>query len=245
MAIASAVYEGVARSSRLLGWINNGPFTDSRMFTVLRYSEFRPTQRRSEIVAMCAAIRQHRVATLLEIGTSNGGTALLAARALRPDGLLVTVDIDEPYNAPRLRRAIGKGVRSGFIVADSHADSTVESVMARCAGGYDMVFIDGDHSYEGVRRDTLAYGPCVRPGGLIGFHDVHPDQSEPIGSLASALVGGVPVWWGSVYETALGGRWMFIDDPDQSGFGIGLIQLPSDEQGCKKQFDIWAALPSP
>jgi predicted O-methyltransferase YrrM len=194
---------------------------------------------------MCAAIRQHRVRTLLEIGTSNGGTALLAARALGSDGLLVTVDIEETYDPERLRRAMGNQVRAAFVVADSHADSTVEQVAALGAGPYDMVFIDGDHSYDGVRRDTLAYGPCVRPGGIIGFHDVQRDQSEPIGSRSSELVGGVPIWWSQVSETALGGRWSFVDDPAQSGFGIGLIHLPSDEQDCTRQFDTWASQPAP
>jgi len=31
----------------------------------------------------------------------------------------------------------------------------------------DFLFIDGDHSYEGVRRDFEMYSPLVREGGII------------------------------------------------------------------------------
>jgi predicted O-methyltransferase YrrM len=40
-----------------------------------------------------------------------------------------------------------------------------------------FVFIDGDHSYEGVRRDTeKALAHLRRTGGLIVWHDVYPEQ---------------------------------------------------------------------
>jgi len=34
-----------------------------------------------------------------------------------------------------------------------------------------VLFPDGDHSYEGVKRDFEMYSPLVRPGGIIAFHD--------------------------------------------------------------------------
>lgn len=36
---------------------------------------------------------------------------------------------------------------------------------------FDFVFIDGDHSYNGVKKDLQAYYPLVRPGGLFSGHD--------------------------------------------------------------------------
>lgn len=40
----------------------------------------------------------------------------------------------------------------------------------------DYLFIDGDHKYEGVKRDFELYAPLVRKGGLIALHDIaeHP-----------------------------------------------------------------------
>lgn len=40
----------------------------------------------------------------------------------------------------------------------------------------DLVFIDADHSYEGVREDIEAWFPKVKSGGWIGGHDYqNPD----------------------------------------------------------------------
>lgn len=35
----------------------------------------------------------------------------------------------------------------------------------------DLVFIDGDHSYEGCRSDIAAWAPKVKPGGFVTGHD--------------------------------------------------------------------------
>jgi predicted O-methyltransferase YrrM len=43
----------------------------------------------------------------------------------------------------------------------------------------DVLFIDGDHTYEGVKRDFLMYKPLVRNGGLIALHDIVPHPSHP------------------------------------------------------------------
>jgi predicted O-methyltransferase YrrM len=39
------------------------------------------------------------------------------------------------------------------------------------AGAVDLFFIDGAHSYEYVRSDSLHALQCVRPGGVIAWHD--------------------------------------------------------------------------
>jgi len=45
-----------------------------------------------------------------------------------------------------------------------------------CAEAYedksvDFVFIDGDHSYDAVVRDIKAWGPKIKPGGILSGHD--------------------------------------------------------------------------
>lgn len=44
-------------------------------------------------------------------------------------------------------------------------------------GTVDIVFIDAEHSYEGVKNDILKWLPKVRKGGIISGHDYAPDGS--------------------------------------------------------------------
>jgi predicted O-methyltransferase YrrM len=39
---------------------------------------------------------------------------------------------------------------------------------------FDFVFVDADHTYEGVRADIDAWLPKVRPGGWLMGHDFNP-----------------------------------------------------------------------
>ena len=40
--------------------------------------------------------------------------------------------------------------------------------------GLDFVYVDGDHSYDGVKRDMEAYWPKLRSGGVLCGHDYNP-----------------------------------------------------------------------
>lgn len=43
-------------------------------------------------------------------------------------------------------------------------------------GGLHLVFVDADHSYEGVKRDIACWLPKVKTGGWLGGHDyANPD----------------------------------------------------------------------
>ncbi|MBW1798178.1 MAG: class I SAM-dependent methyltransferase, partial [Deltaproteobacteria bacterium] len=62
----------------------------------------------------------------------------------------------------------------------SHQTQTAQDVRALFEKqGLDFAFIDGDHTYEGVTSDFLNYGPLVRPGGIIVFHDILPCPELP------------------------------------------------------------------
>jgi len=57
--------------------------------------------------------------------------------------------------------------RTKFIIADSVAASS------KIPDQVDFVYIDGNHSYEGVTRDIQAYYPLVKNGGVVGGHDFY------------------------------------------------------------------------
>jgi len=99
---------------------------------------------------------------------------------------------------------------------DSHKEETVRKLKDILGGGMiDLLFIDGDHRYEGVRKDFEMYSPLVRKGGIIAFHDICPGPPD--------AVGGVPKFW---KETMGKHRNMpIIKDQGQGGCGIGILFL--------------------
>lgn len=55
---------------------------------------------------------------------------------------------------------------------------SVEAAAQINDGSMDFVFLDADHSYDGVRADIAAWLPKVRKGGWIGGHDYANDMPE-------------------------------------------------------------------
>lgn len=86
---------------------------------------------------------------------------------------------------PRLKGLLFKrfalgGQRVELLRADSHDPRTLERVRSLLRGrSVDFLFIDGDHSYEGVKRDYEMYSGLVKEGGIIAFHDIvrHPPET--------------------------------------------------------------------
>jgi predicted O-methyltransferase YrrM len=114
-------------------------------------------------------------ATLAEIGRYKGGSTFLIAAASAPGATLWSYDlhvklatVDEGADFDReLEGALarfGLADRVHLVVADS---TTVEPP----AGGCDLVFVDGDHTYAGVRADFENWRGVVKPGGHLLFHD--------------------------------------------------------------------------
>lgn len=57
------------------------------------------------------------------------------------------------------------------ILGDCHDPAVIDKVKAWLAGRpINLLFIDGSHLYEDVRRDYEIYSPMVR--GIIAFHDI-------------------------------------------------------------------------
>lgn len=146
------------------------------------YSRIHAVQNRREILGLAARVRRLAPRIVVEIGTFKGGTLFIWCRAAQPQRVF---SIDLPgglygggYESRRekLYREFLVGRPQAEMVLlrdDSHLPRTFEALKSHLGGAaVDFLYIDGDHSYEGVKADFLTYGPLVRPGGLIAFHDI-------------------------------------------------------------------------
>jgi predicted O-methyltransferase YrrM len=139
------------------------------------------TQVRSEIVALGRILQAHAPARSLEIGTNYGGTLLLLCNVSPPRAKIISVDLPSGRfgggyprrKIPLFRKFPKSGQQLHLIRADSHLEETKQRVL-RILGGdlLDYLFLDGDHTYEGVRQDFAMYAPLVRSGGIIALHDI-------------------------------------------------------------------------
>ena len=107
----------------------------------------------------------------VEIGRYHGGSTILLADAVG-DGLLESVDRSSIHNPAIAKQLVGLGLGSvvSLITGDSR---TVPPPLIPI----DFAFIDGDHSYEGVKSDQERWGGIVRPGGMVIHHDMTPSPT--------------------------------------------------------------------
>jgi len=161
---------------------------------------------------------------VMEIGTANGGTLFMFTRAADKDSLLISIDLPEgpfgggyPFYLSRLFQSFRMPGQQIFLIrGDSHETATREKI-ERILNGQkvDFLLIDGDHTYEGVRKDFETYSSFVRKGGVVALHDICRGPPES--------VGGVPEFWLEVREKYR--SMSIVSNPSQSGLGIGVLYV--------------------
>jgi predicted O-methyltransferase YrrM len=182
----------------------------------------RPQQVQSEITELARRIQAAAPRCSLEIGTNRGGTLFLLCTLSPPDSTIVSIDLPggrfgggyAAIKIPLFRRFAKRGQRLRLIRADSHLPATRQRILQILDGvPLDFLFIDGDHTYEGVRRDFDMYASLVRRGGLIVFHDIveHPPQ---VGC-------EVATFWQEIKERYK--YWEIIESPNQGWAGLGVL----------------------
>ncbi len=146
--------------------------------------------------------------------------------------LEIGCDKDELFHAVGCRHKVGVDPVKGGTLR-----MTSDEFFAGNSDRFDVVFIDGLHTYRQTRRDVENALACTRPGGFIGIHDLVPvDWREEHSPRLQGMWTG-DVWKVGVELAATPGldfRLVLIDH------GVGLIRVP--EGGIPTLADMGAEL---
>lgn len=141
----------------------------------------------------CLARHASKKKMLAEIGVYHGVTTCRLRKAMDPGGILVAID---PYPKQRLGFSAQRVVAHGEV--SKIKGGTVKWMRTTGAGAarelsadgsqrFDFVFIDGDHSWEGLQADWEGWSKLIAPGGVIGLHDSRSTPSRQIEDTGSVL----------------------------------------------------------
>lgn len=174
-----------------------------------------------EFEAALDYIRPSAPKHICEIGTDNGGTTFLLSHMFQSAEVIIGVDlyVTNRYRLKRLHRA---GQQLRLINGSSHSPRTLRRIRKILGEKrLDLLLIDGDHTYEGVRQDFQMYRELLGDGGFVIFHDIVQDHQTRFGRHTLAYSGGVPLFW---QELKPHYDWReFVLDPMQDGMGIGVL----------------------
>jgi len=183
----------------------------------------RPVQIKEEIKNLLLILDKVKPKVILEIGTAGGGTLFLFSNIAHEEATLISVDLYQPTTKRILFRYIKKRKQKIYLIqGDSHSIETLRKIEGILRNNrVDFLFIDGDHSYEGVKKDFEMYSPLVRKGGIIAFHDIIPDYYTKYGIKTYSWSGEVHKFWNEVKEKYE--HLEIVKDRSQDGAGIGVL----------------------
>lgn len=145
-----------------------------------------------EIEAAAAIYRERNPNLTVEIGVYYGGSLLHWLK--NGDGMVIGIDPEPRVDFVHPRLTI--------------LPMTGAEALGKISEPVDWLFIDALHDYESVRWDFDHFGPLVRPGGVIGLHDiVTPDC-------------GVPRLWREIQAAGYVTQELLAANTHQGGIGL-------------------------
>jgi len=184
----------------------------------------KPAQVKSEITKLVTIIKELRPENILEIGTARGGTLFLFSQLSSPNAHIISIDLPggkfgggySKHRTSLYKTFVKKNQKIDLLRVDSHADSSIKKLKELIGNNkLDFLFIDGDHTYDGVKRDFELYSPFVRQGGIIALHDIaiHPKKSGCT----------VNLFWDEIKKNY---KYLeFIENKNQKWAGIGVLYV--------------------
>jgi autotransporter strand-loop-strand O-heptosyltransferase len=138
------------------------------------------TQNKNEIIDLVNFLKDKSIKNVLEIGSDRGGSFYLWCKTIDSGGKKISVDLpmvrfgSNDYSVKERNKKMVTWSNNIFIIeGDSHKEETLLQVEKILNGEeIDLLFIDGDHTYEGVKKDYEMYSKLVSNNGVIVFHDI-------------------------------------------------------------------------
>ena len=125
--------------------------------------------------------------TCANIG-SGAGTSVLAVMLTRPDAIMYDIDIT-PDNGVAQMREFGLSESANW-----HRLTGDSKTIAYDGPMLDYLFVDGDHSADGLRGDLAAWLPRVKVGGLVLIHDYERDVWPAVARVTDEVMGVNQLW---------------------------------------------------
>ena len=184
------------------------------------------SQMAGEFSSFITLLKNRGVQSYLEIGAREGDSFHEVMVNLPRGSRGVAIDLPggswgKSSTDKKLLRVMRDLTQRGYKVSHWFGDSGAESTrtIVQMRGPYDAALIDGDHRYEGVRRDWECY-KHIAP--LIAFHDI-------VGHGESEKVRGFPVEVPRLWEEIKVGQDYVEYIDDNSKMGIGCLLLPGND----------------
>lgn len=134
------------------------------------------TQEKRKLFELASKVEQGSYA--VEIGSYLGASSCFIAAGLRDSSKLICIDTWENDAMSEGKRSTEREFdentrtfRSKIIKVKGYSKEVVEEVY-NITHTIDLLFIDGDHSYEGCKTDWDLYSPFLKSGGCVIFHDI-------------------------------------------------------------------------
>lgn len=168
-----------------------------------------PRAMQSYVFTLYEIALESKAKEILEIGVRQAQStrAILSALEERKSGFLTSIDLGDRTRKIAQHPELIPYFR--MITGDSHNKETFDKVNDRV---YDILFLDGDHSYEGFRKDCEMYIPIIKKGGLVICHDISNSKV------------GVREYWKEIILPKVAFEW----GKAAGGItpGLGIIQIP-------------------
>jgi predicted O-methyltransferase YrrM len=144
-------------------------------------------QLKEEIKELVKIVAKTKPKIVVEIGTNMGGTLFCFTKVAHPEALIISIDLPGGpggggYPLYRTKFYQSFACYNQKIILwrlNSHDTNSLERLNEVLNDRkIDFLFIDGDHTYEGIKQDFEWYSPLVRSGGIIAFHDIKPTTPD-------------------------------------------------------------------